>query len=135
MAGPVEFFIPPPCGCALVTLPNDTAAQSNVYVTIQFCKDHARGPQALAPDGSAKPYKDIFTCEASPDLDVAPVRRHTSKEGEVCPHGLYQDGFLIKCAYCAGSWRPDGTSMGGFTVSGGLPWCLNSGDSIWVLPK
>lgn len=57
------------------------------------------------------------------------------KEGEVCPHGLYQDGFIIKCVYCSGQWRFDGSPMGALLLPDSRPWCVNSGDRICVVPR
>lgn len=57
-----------------------------------------------------------------------------SKAGELCAHKLWRDGFLIKCACCAGKWAFNGMPIGSLVIPGGLPWCLNSGDSICVMP-
>ena len=41
MAGAVEFFYPPPCGCYLEQMPPETASQPNRWVMIRFCDMHA----------------------------------------------------------------------------------------------
>lgn len=41
MAGKMEFFIPPGCGCDLVEVPPETASQPNCYLVIKMCPHHA----------------------------------------------------------------------------------------------
>lgn len=95
------------------------------------------GPHLLlSPDGSAAPpVRDLFSVSRPEYHFTGDLPK--PRADEVCPHRLWQDGFLVKCACCAGSWGLDGKSRGGVYLggAGSNPWCVNSGEDILVLPS